>query len=165
MGKLAQRPRGAPLDAPRDDVLAAAAEALVEVVVGDRASQSRAGLDREAVVQAAPDAGVADLGAQVVRGREVARLIEGWLALDVDVDRVRAEEAGEDLDDRRGDRRVRGRVLRVVGGGDERPPAGLLDGGWVAVVKAGRGSSFSNSSASVRVKCSPPQRACAPALR
>src|SRR5690349_1051422 len=91
--------------------LAVAAGAVAEVVVGDLTSEGRSGLDREAVVQPAPDAGVADLGAEVVRGCEMPCLVEAGLALDVDVDRVGAEEVAEDLDDRRGDRRVCRRVL------------------------------------------------------
>jgi hypothetical protein len=44
------------------DVLAAGLEVVAEVVVGDLAAEGRAGLDGEAVVHSAPDAGVVDLG-------------------------------------------------------------------------------------------------------
>ena len=54
--------------------------------------------------------------------------------MDIDVDLVGAEESAEHLGHRRRDRAVRGRVLRVVRRGQERPPPRLLDGSRVTVV-------------------------------
>ena len=47
--------------APRQGVLVVCAEPVAEIVVGDLASEGRAGLDGEAVVHSGPDAGVVDL--------------------------------------------------------------------------------------------------------
>src|SRR5262249_54860006 len=65
-------------------------ERMVEVVVRHLTAEKRAGLDREAVVQASPDAGVVGLRTQVVRGREVPRHREARRPLDVDVELIRA---------------------------------------------------------------------------
>ena len=98
---------------------------VVEVVVGDLATEERAGLDGEAVVQARPHPGVVGLCPQVVGGREISRDREARRALDVHVDLIGPEEPREHLGDRRRDRRVRRWVLGVVRRHHERTPAGL----------------------------------------
>ena len=67
-------------------VLAEWLAGVLKVVVGYLAAEEGAGLYREAVVQACPDAGVVRFGPEVVCGCEVPRHREAWRALDVDVE-------------------------------------------------------------------------------
>jgi hypothetical protein len=71
---------------------------------------------------------------------EVAGRARGVEAVDVEVDPVRPQEGAVDLRHRGRQRPVSGRVLRVIGGGQERPPPGLLDGRGVAFVETGHGA-------------------------
>src|SRR3954465_11206923 len=115
-------------------------ERVAKVVFGDAPAEVHARDARPAVMETSPQAGTDDLVSEVVRPREVvdgvqiARRAARVEAVDVDVDPVGPEELREDLRERRGHRPVRGRVLGMVRGDDQGPPASLLCGRGVAVV-------------------------------
>src|SRR6266545_8033476 len=121
-------------------------EGVPEVEVRDLAAEDDAGHAGEVVVQARPEAGVDDLVAEVVRRVEVPYRVQvprrpGRIEpVDIEVDLVRTEEGAENLGHCRRDHAVRGRVLRVVRRGQERPPARLLGRRRVTVVVARYGT-------------------------
>jgi hypothetical protein len=67
-------------------------QGVLKVVISDLAAEEGAGLDREAVVQSRPDAGVVGSCPQVVCRCEVPRHRQVWRALDVDVEPIGPEE-------------------------------------------------------------------------
>src|SRR3954453_4136492 len=79
-------------------------ERVVEVVVCDLLTERRADHRREAEVHAGPHARVLHFLRQVGHCRERPRHVHARPAHEGEVERVRSEEAAEDLGDRRADR-------------------------------------------------------------
>src|SRR6266511_5005740 len=127
-------------------VLVEGSEGVRQVEGRELAAEDNAGDAGEVVVQPRPESGVDDLVAEVVGHVEVPHGIQvpgrpgGVEAVDIEADLVRAEEGAEHLGHRGGDHAVCGGVFRVVGRGQERPPAGLLDRRRVSVVVARYGA-------------------------
>src|SRR5689334_9294138 len=101
-------------------------------------------------MQTCPEPCVDNLVTKIVRHFEVAYGVQvagrpGCVeAVDVEIEVLRAEEAAEHLDHRRGNRTMGRGIFGMVRGYQERSPTQLLDCHWVTIVIPGEGAETIN---------------------